>query len=286
MATLKEVILLMKMNEIDIIGSYSDTNLKYFSDIDLEEFVKTKRTYSQILKLFQYKYTKALSNPNMWVTDFKSGFYNGKPIKWSYDELMDGYKYIDSIRIPFIDTLTQISIIKFDLVILLDDIYVEITTNYYFDFTNKNKTYREQNREQKLLYDYKLLKEDNFYKALKRLYSYYKLTGNKEYQKILLKIFNSKFGFLNKQISGLKTIELLLQNDKKPKKKDIINAIYSINDNLKQYKYDSSTLTNLDNQSLKKIENKVNDTIGELSSNLDGYIYNFINKSNISSILI
>jgi hypothetical protein len=285
--SIKSTLKLMKYNSIDIIGSSSDTELKYFSDIDTEEFIKTKKTYEQILKFFQNKYTEAIKTPNIWVTDFKAGYYSGQPIKWSYEQIMKGERWIDDRRIKFVDTLVQQSIIKMDIVLILNDEFIELSTNYYFDFSNRNKTFDKidkKNSEQKLLYDYRKLKETNFYKSLKRLYSYYGMIDDKDSQKILLKIFNSKLGFLNKQLNSLKTLVLLIENRYKPKKKDIIDAVLKINNKLEKYKYNVN-LDNLESKSLVGVKDLINEAVEELSEVLDVDVNNFIKKSNLSHVL-
>ena len=282
MTTLKEIFDIVKFVHVDIIGSKADTQLKYFSDIDLEEFVKTDKTHDQILKYFQHKFKEVRKTPNLYITDMKSGFYSGKPIKWTYEDIMNGYKYFDNdLKITFQETLTQDSIIKLDLIAFLDGEYIEITTNYYFDFKNKGKTFKELSDDEikrKLLYDARLLKaESNVYKSLKRLYSYYQIVNNKKGQEKLIKLFNSPVGHLNKLVNSLKTISLLINNEKKPNKSAIIRAIDKIKNHLKPYS-NTPLLDDLDNLSFDKIDSRVNQTIDKLSEvvskETDKYIYN------------
>jgi hypothetical protein len=282
MPTLKDIFNIVKFSHIEVIGSKADTDLRYFSDIDLQEFVKTDKTHTDILKFFQDIFVEVNETPNVYITDMKAGFYSGKPLKWSYNEIMQGFKRFDNkLKITFQSALTQDSVIKLDLVAFLDGEYIEITTNYYFDFEDRNKTFRELSEEElkkKLLYDARILKsESNIYKSLKRLYSYYELVGNKKGKKELLKLFNSPVGHLNKLDNSLKTISLLINNDKKPVKSDIVKAIYKIRDNLKPYT-DAPLLNNLDNLTFDKIDSRVNKTIKQLSDvvtkETDKYILN------------
>jgi hypothetical protein len=96
------------------------------------------------------------------------------------------------------------------------------------------------------------------------LYNYYKLIDNKKGQEQLIKLFNSPVGYLNKQLSNLKTISLLINNEKKPSKEDIIKAIYKIRDEIKPYK-NILYLNRLHHLTLKKIDNRINETIKDLS---------------------
>lgn len=282
MTTLKNIFNIVKFSNVEVIGSKANTDLKYFSDIDTREFVKTDKTYTDILQFFQDIFTEVNETPNVYITDMKAGFYSGKPLKWSYNEIMQGYKQFDNkLKITFENALTQDSVIKLDLVAFLDGEYIEVTTNYYFDFEDRNKTFRKLSRDEikrKLLYDSRILKsEGNTYKSLKRLYSYYRLTDNKKGKKKLIELFNSPVGHLNKLVSSLKTISLLINNDKKPVKSDIVKAIYKIRNNLKPYS-DAILLSNLDNLTFNKIDSRVNETIKQLSSAIteetDKYILN------------
>jgi hypothetical protein len=276
---------IMRYKELDILGSANDSKLDYFSDIDTQEFIQTSKTYRQILEFFQDKYTKAIKDKNIWVTDFKAGHYAGRPLKWSYVQLMNGYQWIDDKRFSFIGTLTQQSIIKMDIIVILDGEFIELSTNYTFNFTGKNQTFPcKDNIADSLLYDYRILKKTNFYKSLKRLYAYYKFIDDKDSQKVLLKIFNSKLGFLNKQLNSLKTIVLLIDNKYRPKKEDIITAISKINVNLQKYNYNVD-LDNIESKSVVKIKQYLNDVIIILSEILDDDVNTFIKKSNISYVL-
>jgi len=270
MVNLKNIFNIVKFSHVDIIGSKADTDLKYFSDIDTQEFVKTKKTYTDILQFFQKMFKRIREEPEVYITDMKSGFYGGRPLKWNYNEIMQGFKYFENdLKITFQETLTQDSIIKLDLVAYINGEYIEVTTNYYITFTDKNKTFTDPTKDeikQKLLYDSRVLKsENNVYKSLKRLYSYYDLVDNDSGKKKLIKLFNSPVGYLNKLVNSLKTISLLINNEKKPTKKHIIDAIYKIKNNLKDH-HDAPLLDNLNNLSFSQIDDRVNKTITQLSN--------------------
>jgi hypothetical protein len=279
MVKLSNVYEIVKFNHVDVIGSKSDTDLKYFSDIDLEEFVKTKKTYSQVLKFFQDKFKEIRSSQDMYITDFKAGHYAGRALKWSYNDIQRGFKRFDNdLKITFESVLTQDSVIKLDLVVLLEDRYIEITTNYYFNFGNGKQTYSQLSTDDiknKLLYNERELKATDYYKSLKRLYSYYSLTGNKKGQSELKELFNSDIGYLNKQLNSLKTISLLINNEKKPVKEKIVKAIYEINSHLTKYKLN---LKKLDDKSFEEIDDVINKVIDVMSDIVDNETNKFIFK--------
>ena len=84
----------------EIIGSASkDDKMLYSADIDLQETIKYKKDIRElILKKFQNKFKQAKKSNNLFITDFKGGIspINNLPLKWSYDDIMNGYKLLDN----------------------------------------------------------------------------------------------------------------------------------------------------------------------------------------------
>ena len=106
-------------------------------DVDLQE---------KILKLFQNKKKKAKKSKNLFITDFKAGVspINNLPLKWSYDDIMNGYKLLDNnIKFQFVNVFNQKSTIKLDLVLENDNKFIEFSENYYFDLKNNKKGFFE-----------------------------------------------------------------------------------------------------------------------------------------------
>jgi hypothetical protein len=281
MVNLKDLLRVVKYRNIEIIGSMTDDRLKYYSDIDTEEFIKTDMTYNEILNFFRNIFKEAREIPNVFLTDFKAGVYSGKALKWNYQDMMNGYKYFENdLKITFQEALTQESTIKLDLIALIEGEFIEITVNYYFDFSNRGKTYSKLGDKllfRHILYDRRILDEEGKkYKALKRLYLYYNFTNNTAGIKLLSGLFNSNIGKLNKMVSSLSTISLLINNEKKPVKKDLLSALYKIKKNISPYK--TPLLEGLDNLTLKKIDERIKKTIDDLNeivnNGVDEYIKN------------
>lgn len=289
--SLKKITNIMKIQNIELLGSKPDPNVKYFSDIDMQDFVKTKKSYDDILDIFRKIFKEINEIPNLYITDFKSGMYGSQPIRWDYKDIMKGYKVIDEyIKINFVDTLTQKSIIKLDVIAYLDDEFIEVTTNYYFNFVGKNKTYNEpsiKTENNKLLYSSDQKKPENYYKSLKLLYNYYKLNDDKKRMDDLTKIFNSKLGELYKYMNSLKTLSLLINNKKKPSKSMIIKSIKNIVDkieNMDQIK-GMNELKKIDNYSLKKIDKKLNESIDYLNQYITENVDKLIDRLDIKYVL-
>ena len=52
---MNQVIDILKIKNVERIGSSADPNIKYFSDIDLQENINTTNTFIEILRKFQDK---------------------------------------------------------------------------------------------------------------------------------------------------------------------------------------------------------------------------------------
>ena len=178
---------------IEIIGSNKITELVYKTDYDLQEIVNMKMNGRQTkyLNRFQKIFDTINDNPEIYITDFKSGVLNTYPIRWSHQDIMNGYKYIDKIKIVFVDTLhNNNNKIKIDVIALIDNVYTEFSCNYYF--TNIENPV---NVSLTLLLDIKkYYLEQNFMKMLKRIMSY-RLLHNEDIKDLIL-FFNSKAGLL------------------------------------------------------------------------------------------
>lgn len=236
-----KLIKVIAFQSVDFIGTYADAEIHYPSDIDLQEYVikqKSKDAYNDIYEHFKQVFKKIKRMPYTYITDFKCGrLPNTSPIRWKYEDTLKGYKNIEDTTYKFIDCLQQQSIIKIDLIQLNPEKkeIKEISINYYFD-VGSSSTYQRQSYENintSLLIDFKdYLKEGNYYKALKRLYAYYRLVkGFNPQKKTLIKFFNSSTGKMSKYKSYLETtIELINQDFKRVNNKiiyeDILPTIY------------------------------------------------------------
>jgi len=271
----------------ELIGSASkDNKMLYSADIDLQETIKSKKDdvdlQEKILKLFQNKFKKAKKSKNLFITDFKAGVspINNLPLKWSYDDIMNGYKLLDNnIKFQFVNVFNQKSTIKLDLVLENDNKFIEFSENYYFDLKN-NKSYQQKTNEEiitSLKGDIRYYNhtKNNKLKALKRLYSLFKLTNNKNTEIIKtflnLKMIGSKY----KLKSDLEVILLMIeQNFKKVKINKIIEILKKMNyHKLSNYK------------TLKTIKNKIDIEIKKINNYLNEKTNNFIFKNNLQKYI-
>lgn len=252
-----KIIKLLEIKSSNFIGSFSVKNIKYSSDVDLEEFVETDLSFDNILEKFKIKFLEVRNDKNMYMMDFKCGWYRGLPVRWDYTALSEGFKMIGDYKFYFITALQMRSIIKMDVVGLVNGIFTEFSNNYYFNFPNEkgrgvistkpkiptksDELARDALRHIFLQEFQTLYGERRYFKSLKRLYSYYKIYDtkyNKHMLKVLVGFFNSKIGFFNHQLSNLSIIIDLINNKiVELDKFDIINNIQIIRNNFYNTKF-------------------------------------------------
>jgi hypothetical protein len=191
-------------NTTDIIGSSINKKIHFISDYDLNEYISTDTKTETIYNDFKQIFINTKKDNNFFITDFKCGEKNNKPLRWNYDDIMKGSQK----GITFNTALKQKDVVcKLDIIVLIDNKITEITNNYFFI---KNENESKTNIMKSLMKSYKEnIKEKNYMKALKRLYSYNKIRKPNNKQTELMKFFNSDVGRLNKIRSDLELIILL-----------------------------------------------------------------------------
>jgi hypothetical protein len=278
----------------ELIGSATDLNLDVFNDYDLQEYIEfndDKKAMIMIEEQFKKKFKDAKDNEDIYITDFKCGFDKGGiPLRWNYNDMMKGYKYIDDRKIYFINCLHLKSTIKIDVLYIDQEGRInEISQNYYFKFgdiqTYNNKSIKELKTS--LLIDFKNLyyDEKKLYKALKRLYSYYKITNNKTKINKLVSFFNSDVGYYSKLLSDLQSLILLIEQKFRKVKKSIIYNNISIlyyDENNEKFKiYLKNLIENFKNLNIFQIKDIINEIIDYIEETINNDTYEFIKKNKI-----
>lgn len=185
---------LLSLNRnIELIGSNANKTNKYATDYDLQEYVKINNIiyYNKIVTQFQNIFKKVKKSNYIIITDFKAGTFNTLPIKWKYDDIINGFKVIDTKHIYLLDALQDIkSTVKIDLICFIDNKYIEVSCNYYF---SKNINECKNKVLLSLMLDVKkYYHEKKFMKMLKRLISYRNI--NNEKTDDLNNFFNTNIG--------------------------------------------------------------------------------------------
>jgi len=221
--------LLSVSRKYKIIGSGGLKEIKYSADYDLNEIFKDEisdksSTLNRLYKLFREKFITAKEDPNVWITDFKCGEdSDGEPLRWSYQDMMRGTKRMADGRIvTFQECLLMKSTLKLDMIAFIEGRFLDFSDNYFLKIGNDSNFFPHDIETGHLLnsikhdYSFLMFSARNYFKALKRAFSYYKLEGEgKNETKIdrLLAFFNSETGMLYKITSEIKTIQLILEQD-------------------------------------------------------------------------
>ena len=111
------------------------------------------------------------SSDNTIITDFKMGENaKGDPLRWDYEAI----KRRENNGITFEQALKQKSMIKMDVVTLLNGRFIEITEVYNI-YGSSNADYSIENVRHELMHDMQeQIKEGNYMKALKKTIQFIK----------------------------------------------------------------------------------------------------------------
>lgn len=212
--------------EIEVIGSYSNPDLIFASDIDLRG-IKEKpnlKVFIFDLRVLVKQIYQKKSLPQVFFSDFKAGLNRGKPIKWTITEIIKNKKELETSSGYKTITLEEAmmtgkSTIKLDLILNYKGRFKEVTCNYFLTLTDSNgiKFITSPDETDKIedIYkrEYLNLKDVKPIKALKRLYLIASRNEDlKKLEKKLIKFLNSKIGFINYTVENLKIINDLVKN--------------------------------------------------------------------------
>lgn len=234
-----------------VVGSASLKNIRFVADYDLNEVFKCdlsmKECLDKILLIFREKFKEAEKMPHIFITDFKCGEdSNGEALRWKKEDMKKGYKIMaDGRKISFQECVLMKSIMKMDMVALIDGRYNEFSDNYYIKIGDKANFFPHDIEKEHLLnnlaHDFSsyFYSKRNYYKALKRAFSYWLMEGetkNKVKLTKLMKYFNSGVGLMYKLKGELETIQLVMENTfRKPKVEDLKRNIEIVLSQLKGF---------------------------------------------------
>lgn len=193
-------------HRMNIAGSSSLKSQHYFSDYDFNSLIS--RNYKQSTIYNEFKHILSHVILNLYFIEFKIEYDDDSKIK-----LYDVSKLKKSM-------FKNIKFVKIDYVVWIEYHFKELSIMYIF----KQTKYSVDD----IMKDYnQLIHENNLYKALKRLFSIYKINKNRNEALKLTKFFNqSPLYNIN---SNLKAIQLMKQtygDDSDVNKKIIINLKY------------------------------------------------------------
>ena len=200
--------LTFKNHKIKLAGSASLASQKYFSDYDFN--CRVLRKYKQTTIYDEFKKILEYTDDRLYFMEFKVQYMGDTKIK-IYNKMIKRamFKNIDYVKI--------------DYILWFEYQFKEVSVIY--SFYNVRKTVFDIKKD----YD-ELVREGNYYKALKRLFSMKKLemaSGSGSVLR-LTTFFNSDMGKLYELNSNLKTIQLLktMYDDIPTQKRIEINLKY------------------------------------------------------------
>ena len=120
---IKKIAKLMSLeSKVNIVGSAKIKRSIYYSDYDSFSTIKGKNE-NMIYNHFKSVFEIIGSSENTIITDFKMGEFRGKALRWDYEAI----KRRENNGITFEQALKQKSMIKMDVVTLLNGRFIEIT---------------------------------------------------------------------------------------------------------------------------------------------------------------
>lgn len=219
-----------------LIGSANLKSTVYINDYDLEEQINLSPI--KIKKLFQKKFKEVYNDNDIYITDFKCGVNEySEPLRWSYNDVMAGVK--DGYKLE--DCIMSKATLKLDIVALINGVFTEYSENYYIKYgklQNYDNTILKKEEIYNSIYDsyVELYDEENYFKALKRIFTLLKIENqktNEKTMKYLITIFNGNLGLLNNIINQISILKLLLEQKFKPVDiNDIHNNLQIIKQNI------------------------------------------------------
>jgi len=188
-----------------IVGSASIQKNIYYSDYDFFEKVEEVNE-KDIYQHFRDLFIQVSNRENMIVSDLKCGVGpDGEPIRWNQQQIMRN----DNNGLTFEECLSHKGMVKIDIIYLLNGRFIELTNVYEIVINGEsNLDYSIDKSIQDKTDEYKLMvKEGNYFKSLKKLYSIMKITNLSDLRlEKLLNYFNSPMGLLYRCKSDLETL--------------------------------------------------------------------------------
>jgi hypothetical protein len=221
---------------INLVGSSSIKQLKYTQDYDLNQLIDEPITPQHVLQLVQQKYERAKKDKTIYISDLKLGGH-----KWTSKDIQKGFISVDGVKKSFTELLFyKDDLFKMDLLLLLPNKQLAEITDVYRINLHGQKNYEEDEEvREKLMKDIQdFLKEKNYFKMLKRVFSLLLLNGdvNKADIQKFLDFFNSKAGMLYNIQYYYDLINILENQTFRKAPKRLIKWNLEYNDNrLKQF---------------------------------------------------
>jgi hypothetical protein len=238
-----------------LLGSSAVKGILYKNDYDLAELAtfKAGTPHEKILEIFREKFKEVHAHPDWCITDFKCGTHiiKGQPLRWNKKDIKKGV----NLGKKFTDCILEKTTMKLDMVVLVDGLFTEYTENYYIKIGNE-RNYNPEDHTPKKLAEALIesgkeeYNDRNYFKALKRIYSYLTLLNkNPALQQKLFELFNTQLGLIYKCKSNLDTVITVMEQTFKPVNlediKHDLQIIIQILWNISDYELDGKMISKL-----------------------------------------
>lgn len=248
---IEDIILKLKIKDypVKLLGSSSNREQYYYADYDL---------YSDVSGISKSKLVNNLLRINQNIKE--SNKMKLIEVKFEYNDdkvKFDNLKQLTKSKLNKLIKMDTINFIKYDFVVYFNYKLTELSIIY-----NLNKNVNSEDIIDSLKSDIRqLIKEGNYFKTAKRLYSLFRFDNQRNKQEILLKLLNSDNGADYVKKSNLETIKNILESD------NIDNKTY------KQIK--------INLKSLGVTLNKIESTIKELDKSIQSESKKFLQNNNL-----
>jgi hypothetical protein len=189
-------------SKINVVGSANVKRNLYYSDYDFFEDVRGK-SEQLIYNHFRALFDIIKTSNNSVITDFKCGLDDkNNPLRWDHSDIVKG----ENNEVTFFEAVRHTSIIKLDIIMFINSRLIEISEVYNINLDGEpNMDYSTDEVLKELTMDYKdYVKEGNYMKALKRMFSIIKMKNPQDKKLVkLAEYFNSPIGLLYRCKSDL-----------------------------------------------------------------------------------
>jgi hypothetical protein len=205
---IRKFVAVLKLNNSPVVqlGTSSFKTQQYFSDYDLLSPISNRNLSDAKICSELKRILKSITDmDDIWFIELKIQNKDGSKEKFFPQDVAS----LDCARVA--KAIKVIDYIKIDAVIYIRDTnkLTELSIIYAFQDVPADEILINTISE-----DYKHYRSvGNPYKALKRLFSVYRLEGNKDKMVELSSLFNSETGKLYSLSSNLKAVKLLLESD-------------------------------------------------------------------------
>jgi hypothetical protein len=185
---------------INFEGSSKYEKLKYKSDYDIILFIKNTTPVTEVFNNLRKVLQKIEKDPDAYFIELKMQTKDEKKFKWYRGELFT----ISDFEPHYNDNL---AFFKIDMVIRVKDEFFETSGTYRMVPVmgmSLEKVVKDLKENMK-----KHVKEGNYYKGLKRMFSIYVMFKNMSQVEFPMKIFNTDMGKLYEIICILQAVELV-----------------------------------------------------------------------------